>query len=429
AATRVIAPVLGVGGQGGYQVARRAGTEAISNFVGTTSGELIRGEDLLSAGGTGLRSAALSLPGTVAGSRFAGRPGLQTAVEMGTDTLVTTGDVLAQGGGASDVAQSLAVNFATRGVLHQGKGFQQQQQRRFESGQEFGRSARSRVQSGVNQVRSFSAAAGIGAARVDPTRLSGFGGTGVPGTTIVQQSAARPAAVEPSESVTQPVATVAQPVSAQQTIATTQPASTVAHPVTTQPAVAVGSTVQAHAQSVVESSGAGGRMAASPRITPEITAAEQMGFVQPGTHQGASASAQTPKSMTTGIRADLGETTAYNARLARGEIGLERPQGSNVTGPDYITAQRDPDGTIWINVGDAKSRVSETSRFGRTKSSLPQTWSNAVSDALSPTRLNLGDPALEQAIRTAWLQGRVRIRQDNVDFSPSGQGRETLDAR
>ena len=42
--------------------------------------------------------------------------------------------------------------------------------------------------------------------------------------------------------------------------------------------------------------------------------------------------------------------------------------------------------------------------------------------AAAPGRLNLGDPALEAAIRQGYASGRVRIRQLNADCSPGSGG-------
>jgi len=58
---------------------------------------------------------------------------------------------------------------------------------------------------------------------------------------------------------------------------------------------------------------------------------------------------------------------------------------------------------------------------------MPSSWQNAVSAALAPGRLGLGDPAIEQAIRDAWAQGRVRIARDTIDYSVTGQGGLRLD--
>jgi hypothetical protein len=106
---------------------------------------------------------------------------------------------------------------------------------------------------------------------------------------------------------------------------------------------------------------------------------------------------------------------------------LLAPVGANIPGADYATAVRLPNGDFEIVVIDAKSRVSSTSNFGDIRSSLPTSWSDSVEGAISPSRLNIGDPAIEQGIRDAWSQGRVRIARDTIDYSPQGQGELTLD--
>jgi hypothetical protein len=181
----------------------------------------------------------------------------------------------------------------------------------------------------------------------------------------------------------------------------------------------------------LESRGARSPARASGSAQAAIQEGVSMGFLDPrlaapGANV-ATASAQTARSITTGIRAQTAEVTGYDARRARGEIGLFAPVGSNVPGPDYITAARLPNGNYEIVVADTKSRVSATSAFGQVRATLPPTWQNAVTDSLAAGRLDLGDPVLEQAIRDAWAAGRVRIARDTVDYSPQGQGQLRLD--
>jgi hypothetical protein len=136
-----------------------------------------------------------------------------------------------------------------------------------------------------------------------------------------------------------------------------------------------------------------------------------------------SASAQTSRSLITGIRADTGEVAAWREALQRGEIGLQAPAGANVAGPDFLTAEVDAAGQATLLVNDAKT--STVGRFPTPESSVPATWMSELQAAIAPGRLNLGDPALEAAIRAAFAQGRVRIRQVNADYSPTGGGRIT----
>ena len=147
-------------------------------------------------------------------------------------------------------------------------------------------------------------------------------------------------------------------------------------------------------------------------------------FTDPFTSQTSpiSATAKTSRSMITSIRADVAESEAYKAALARGEIGLQRPTGANVTGTDFITAVVRP-GTKQIRevlITDVKASL-----VGKTpvpKTTIPGSWQAEVNGAVAPGRLNLGDAALENEVRTAVQQGRVRLRQLNVNYSPSAQG-------
>jgi hypothetical protein len=135
-----------------------------------------------------------------------------------------------------------------------------------------------------------------------------------------------------------------------------------------------------------------------------------------------SATAKTPRSMITSIRADVAESEAYKAALTRGEIGLQRPTGANVTGTDFITAVVRP-GTKQVKevlITDVKASV--IGKAPVPKTAIPGTWRAEVNDAVAPARLNLGDAALENEVRLAVQQGRVRLRQLNVNYSPSAQG-------
>lgn len=137
-----------------------------------------------------------------------------------------------------------------------------------------------------------------------------------------------------------------------------------------------------------------------------------------------SATAQFPSSMRTAIRPDVGESEAYKAALRRGEIGLQRPIGANDQGPDFITAARDEKGRVKeIVVSDVKT--SGVGRFrapvrGTAASQKLQRWGPEIQQAVA--RFKTGNPALDRDIRQAMRQGRVRLRQLEVDMSPRGQG-------
>jgi Domain of unknown function (DUF4157) len=136
-----------------------------------------------------------------------------------------------------------------------------------------------------------------------------------------------------------------------------------------------------------------------------------------------SASAQTPRSLITAIRADEGEVAGWRAALSRGEVGLQAPAGANVSGPDFLTAEVAGSGQVTLIVTDVKTSTVGT--FPTPAASVPPTWMAELQAAIQPGRLNLSDPALEAAIRQAFAQGRVRMRQLNADYSPTGGGRIT----
>jgi hypothetical protein len=159
-----------------------------------------------------------------------------------------------------------------------------------------------------------------------------------------------------------------------------------------------------------------------------------------------SALSRSPQSFATAIRADVAEAEAYREALLRGEIGLQRPMGANVSGVDFITATRGgATGVSEVVCTDVKS--SGAGRFRPPKSTIPGTWLVEVLDAVSPGRLELRVQytdvprpslhllpipqtraelaALEDAIVQAVRQDRVRLRQLNADYSASGQGRIT----
>lgn len=139
-----------------------------------------------------------------------------------------------------------------------------------------------------------------------------------------------------------------------------------------------------------------------------------------------SATAKTSKSIMTAIRADVAEAEGYKAALVRGEIGLQRPTGSNVPGTDFITALADPPGSnniVEIVVTDMKA--SGVGRAPAPSAVIPASWRAEVQDAISPARLRLGDPQLEAAIRRAVQRVPIRRRTLFIDYSPQGQARIT----
>lgn len=137
-----------------------------------------------------------------------------------------------------------------------------------------------------------------------------------------------------------------------------------------------------------------------------------------------SASAATQRSVVTSVRADVAEAEAYKAALGQGEIGLQRPQGSSVAGVDFITARKDSGGLMEVIVTDVKASM--VGKFPTPATSVKATWMDEVNAAVAPGRLDLGDAALESEIRSAVTAKRVRMRQVNVDYSPTPQGQGTM---
>lgn len=138
------------------------------------------------------------------------------------------------------------------------------------------------------------------------------------------------------------------------------------------------------------------------------------------------ATAKTERSLITSIRADVAESEAYKAALfIRKEIGLQRPTGANVTGSDFITAVLRPGTRKVQEVITTDVKASVAGKFPVPKTSIPGTWHTEIQNAVAPGRLNLGDRALEAEIRAAVQQGRVRLRQINVNYSSQGQGQIT----
>jgi hypothetical protein len=120
-------------------------------------------------------------------------------------------------------------------------------------------------------------------------------------------------------------------------------------------------------------------------------------------------------------RAAMGEEAAWKAAVFdEGEIGLQAPGHANARGVDFITAARNANGDWEIIVTDVKTTTTGAQQAIR--SEIPAAWDAEIAAALSPSRLRLGDPALEAAMREAYLAGRVSLRRIVVDYSTAGQG-------
>jgi hypothetical protein len=127
------------------------------------------------------------------------------------------------------------------------------------------------------------------------------------------------------------------------------------------------------------------------------------------------------------IRGQTAEISAYDARVAGGEVGLLAPSGATINGLDYATASRLPNGDWQINIGDTASRFT-TNPFKTSPGAAPATWQAELARTFGANgNLSLPDPVMEQGIRDAHAAGRVNpVQIDTVDFSAQGQGRMTV---
>ena len=137
-----------------------------------------------------------------------------------------------------------------------------------------------------------------------------------------------------------------------------------------------------------------------------------------------SASASNPRAYSTAIRADIAESSAYNTAITtEQEVGLQRPGGSNVGGPDFITARFNRLTRLWeIVVTDVKA--SSSAVFGKPATVVEPDWMPEIQAAVA--RLKLQNSQLEQAIREAFAAGRIVPRQLNVNNSPSPSGQGVI---
>jgi hypothetical protein len=177
----------------------------------------------------------------------------------------------------------------------------------------------------------------------------------------------------------------------------------------------------------IESTGAWARSNPSQAALAGINEQINMGFLDPSLANAniATGTAQTPESINRLIWGQTGEITAYDYRLAQGEVGILAPNGITRQGLDYATASQLPNGDYQINYGDTASRY--TSNPFKTSPGAPKgSWQQALANEFGPNgNFSLpGNPAAEQGIRDAFAAGRFSpVQIDTVDYSPQGQGR------
>ncbi|MGW5671220.1 eCIS core domain-containing protein [Micromonospora sp. NPDC003776] len=385
---------LGVGAAGltrGGQLWRGAlaggGGNALGSMTGAALSDVPEGE---SRAGFVLRSGAwgagLGMFGGAAGagSQWLTSPAARLGVGVGLPSLAGAGATYLQTGGDwSQTLQAGALGL-TVGTLasRQPTGVTPGQQRAFELGRGL-----------MRTTRTYAGALMIGLGNVGPSvRMSE---SSAPTTIVVRDSDA--GAVQQSQA----------PVQQQSPAPVQQQVSATASQQMTVPAPA-----QQPQPTVTVRISTGAFLVNPARLVTDPFSGQVLGQ--------RSASAQTARSLITGIRADEGEAAAWRQALARGEIGLQGPTGSNVPGGDFYTGEIDANGQVTLIATDVK--LSTVGSFPTPATTIKPTWMAELQAAIAPGRLNLGDPALEAAIRAAFAAGRVRIRQLNADYSPTGGG-------
>jgi len=130
----------------------------------------------------------------------------------------------------------------------------------------------------------------------------------------------------------------------------------------------------------------------------------------------------------TSIPPDISENQVYGAHLDAGELGVLRPQGSNLKGVDSITAKMDFDtqgrpvrGSTKIYLNDATTPTAE-----KGAKAAYVDWAGELKAALDPNappgrRLDFGDPRVEAAIRKAAEDGEIYVRIVRTETTPTGR--------
>ncbi len=386
-----LASNLGAGAQGltRAQLLRTTlaggGGQALGSMTGAALSDVPQGQSR--AGyvlGSGLTGFALGGFGAAAGTASQGLGSVaRFGVGVGLPSAVGAGATYLQTGDLSQSLQTGALSL-TVGALasrQQPAGPTPAQQRAFSLGRQV-----------AGTTRAYVGAAMLGLSNVGPSLRMGESPAAISMTTGQQESAVVPPAQAP----------VSQPESAQQPAPGPQPT----------PPQQVAPTPQQQQQAPNARISAGAFNSNPARQVVDPFSGEVLGQ--------RSASAQTERSLITGIRADEGEAAAWRGALSRGEIGLQGPTGSNVPGGDFYTAQIDASGQVTLIANDVK--LSTIGKFPTPATTVKPTWQAELQAAIAPGRLSLGDPALENAIRAAFAAGRVSIRQLNADYSPTGGG-------
>ncbi|MEV6489099.1 DUF4157 domain-containing protein [Actinoplanes sp. NPDC051633] len=389
-ATLGLARNLGVGAEGlstAQNLWRGALAQGAGGGLGGAAGgvlsapEGMRGEAVLRGGLTGFGLGAF---GGTAGAyaRTLGSPSAQYAVGVGLPSVGAGGVTYLQTGDWSQAIQAggTGLTVGALGQLRAGQGRTAGEERAFQTGV----STRQTLGSWGRTGRAFVAATGLGLYSSSTALRLGESGTSY-------------TLSNPQES-----GYVGAPTSIQQAPVQQAPVATTAAPTSVSAATQLAS--------IRISSGA--FLVNPARLVTDPFSGQVLGQ--------RSASAQTSRSVITGPRADGAEAAGWREALARGEIGLQAPTGANVPGGDFYTARIDPNGQVTLIANDVK--MSTIGQFPTPATTLRPTWRAELLAAIQPGRLNLGDPALEAAIRAAFAAGRIQLRQLNADYSPGGGG-------
>lgn len=131
-----------------------------------------------------------------------------------------------------------------------------------------------------------------------------------------------------------------------------------------------------------------------------------------------SSKANPARSMRTGIDASSAEFETFKEAVhVRGEIGIQSSGHANAPGVDFVTAARRADGQVEVILNDATVNQAK-----KVKTTPPAKWIDEAKAAADPSRLDIGDPILEQEIRDAFNATPPRVRVRTLTVTTTGTG-------
>jgi len=171
-----------------------------------------------------------------------------------------------------------------------------------------------------------------------------------------------------------------------------------------------------------------------PRIDSKGRQLESAGAS--GNKSGKLVTAQDPDAVrSTTIRAGLREKKGHDALLEQGELGIKSPIHPNQPGVDSITAKVPLDADGKPIPGKAEVYLNDFTSADAGKGPKPShaDWyrelvGTASRKAPAGERLDLNDPLVEQEIRSAIGEGRVKVRVIRVDDAAPGPGGIRVDS-